>query len=481
MEHIIIGNGIIALTTAFRLLKKLAPTDNISIIGPKNRPGSATLAAAAMLNSFGEIESHSLKSDTDMYHFELSRQAAKMWPNFELELTQAAKEQLPVGYAKHKFHNDGFLNQGTYVINNAAADCLDDQNFDSIVRALETYNEKFDFVDPRDIPNYSPAQKSRAIRALLIHNEGWLNPRMVIEKLDSILINSPQIKFINAKADKLILATNSIVAVVLENGVAIKGDIFLLANGSMAGNVLKQSEFDLNVQPVFHGIGVSLELKAPDTAFNNCIRTPNRGGACGIYTTPLFKGQQQVNDHIIVGASNFISPAPFFHARVGSVSNLLESAVQEINKNFFDAQLLRVNVGWRPTTQDTYPLLGKTSVKNLIIATGTKRNGFHLAPLISQIMTALMMNEHVDERLNVFAPERELIRELSRDDAIEIGVKNLISQHYQHGYRPSNIRLERLIQDRFRKELEELHEKVGALEWGIPPELINMYKRGYAN
>ena len=60
MEHIIIGNGIIALTTAFRLLKKLAPTDNISIIGPKNRPGSATLAAAAMLNSFGEIESHSL-------------------------------------------------------------------------------------------------------------------------------------------------------------------------------------------------------------------------------------------------------------------------------------------------------------------------------------------------------------------------------------------------------------------------------------
>ena len=33
------------------------------------------------------------------------------------------------------------------------------------------------------------------------------------------------------------------------------------------------------------------------------------------------------------------------------------------------------------------------------------------------------MNEHVDERLNVFAPERELTRELSRDDAIEIGVK----------------------------------------------------------
>jgi len=159
---------------------------------------------------------------------------------------------------------------------------------------------------------------------------------------------------------------------------------------------------------------------------------------------------------------------------------LLESAINEINENFFDAQLVRVNVGWRPTTQDTYPLLGKTSIGNLIIATGTKRNGFHLSPLISEMMSALMMGEDADERLDVFAPERKLIRELSYDDAIEIGIESLISQHYQHGYKPSNIRMERLVRKGFRRDLEELHNKVGALDWGIPPELINMYKRGYA-
>jgi glycine oxidase len=480
MKHIIIGNGIIALTTAFKLLNRLGPTDTITIIGPIDRTGSATLAAAAMLNSFAEIEAHSLKSDTNRYHFELSNQATRMWPNFEVELIEAANDHLPFGCAKYAIHSGGCFDQGTYVINNAAADQVDDKNFEAIVRTLKKFNKKFDYVDPQNIPNYYPAQRDRAIRAILIHNEGWLNPRLVIEELDTILTHNPKVMFVNAKAEKLIMAVSGIESVMLENKKIISGDVFLLANGAVAGNTLKQSELDLNIQPIFHGVGVSLELKAPDLPHANCIRTPNRGGACGIYAVPFFRGLDRVNDHILIGASNFLSPEPFFHARAGSVGHLLESAINEINENFFDAQLVRVNVGWRPTTQDTYPLLGKTSIGNLIIATGTKRNGFHLSPLISEMMSALMMGEDADERLDVFAPERKLIRELSYDDAIEIGIESLISQHYQHGYKPSNIRMERLVRKGFRRDLEELHNKVGALDWGIPPELINMYKRGYA-
>ncbi len=480
MKHIIIGNGIIALTTAFKLLNMLGPADTITIIGPIDRTGSATLAAAAMLNSFAEIDAHSLKSDTDLYHFELSHQATRMWPDFEMGLIEAANYHLPLGCAKYAVHSGGCFDQGTYVINNAAADQVDDQNFDAIVKTLKKFNKKFDFVDPKDIPNYYPAQRNRAMRAILIHNEGWLNPRLVVEMLDTILRHNSQVRFINAKVDKFITAVDGIDAVMLENKKTISGDVFLLANGAMAGNTLKQSELDLNIQPIFHGVGVSLELKAPDFPHENCIRTPNRGGACGIYAVPFFQRPDQINNHILIGASNFLSPEPFFHARAGSVAHLLESAINEINENLFDAQMVRVNVGWRPTTQDTYPLLGRTSIGNLVIATGTKRNGFHLSPLISEMMAALMMGEDVDKRLGVFAPERKIIRELSHDDAIKIGIESLISQHYQHGYKPSNIRMEKLVQEGFRRDLEELHYKVGALDWGIPPELINMYKRGHA-
>ena len=87
MHTVILGNGILAATIAFRLTKRLAAKDRITIIGKRSRPGSATLAAAAMLNSFAEIEVGSLNSELDRYRFELSRAAGRMWPQFEKEIS----------------------------------------------------------------------------------------------------------------------------------------------------------------------------------------------------------------------------------------------------------------------------------------------------------------------------------------------------------------------------------------------------------
>jgi glycine oxidase len=56
MKTVIIGNGIIGLTTALRLADSAIDGDEIFIIGKRNRPNSATMAAGAMLNSFCEIE-----------------------------------------------------------------------------------------------------------------------------------------------------------------------------------------------------------------------------------------------------------------------------------------------------------------------------------------------------------------------------------------------------------------------------------------
>ena len=52
----------------------------------------------------------------------------------------------------------------------------------------------------------------------------------------------------------------------------------------------------------------------------------------------------------------------FFYGRVICVADLLDSAIQEIDGYFTDAELVRVDMGWCPTTQDTQPLLGKMSI-----------------------------------------------------------------------------------------------------------------------
>lgn len=480
MRYLIVGNGIIAMTSAFRLLKKVAPGDVITIIGPQDRIGSATLAAAAMLNSFAEIDAYSLRSDADILHFELSHLATQMWPDFERELIDAAGGNLPHACAKCQVHTGGCFEKGTYIVNNTASDELDDRNFDAIVQACEDFNEQFEFVDPSNIPNYFPSTDSRANRAILIHNEGWLNPRIVIEKLDAILNNHSQVTIKRAKVERLIKSGGRLTSAILDNGETVEADVFLVANGAPAGDLIKRSDLGVDIQPLFYGVGVSLEIKAPGFAHTKCIRTPNRGGACGVYSVPFFQSHDRDNDHILIGASNFISPEPFFHGRVVSVAHLMESAIREINANFYDAQLIRVNVGWRPTTQDTYPLLGATSISNLVIATGTKRDGFHLSPVISQNIAAVMCGEKVDERLVMFAPERGPIRDIQREDAIAMGVESIISQNYQHGYRPSGIRMDKQFREYIRRDLEELHDRVGAKDWGIHPELINMYRRGFA-
>ncbi|NVK33320.1 MAG: FAD-dependent oxidoreductase [Rhodobacteraceae bacterium] len=480
MQYVVIGNGIIAMSSAFRLLSKISANDTIILIGPNERVGSATLAAAAMLNSFAEIHSNSFKSDADIFHFELSHLATRLWPEFEKELIDAAGENLPGACAKCQIHSGGCFEKGTYILNNTVADELDDRNFAAIVQACEDFNEQYEFVEPQSIPNYAPSTDSRANKAILIHNEGWLNPRIVLEKLDAILSNHAQITVKDAKVTKLEQTDGKISSVLLDTNERIEGDVFLVANGAPSEELLSDSDLGLQIQPIFYGVGVSLEIKSPGFGLTKCIRTPNRGGACGVYTAPYFQGPQLANDHVLIGASNFLSPKPFYHGRVISIAHLLESATKEINANFADAQLVRVNVGWRPTSQDVYPLLGGTSIANLFVTTGTKRDGFHLAPVISQNIAALMCGEDVDPRLSIFNPEREPIRDIAREDAIEMGVESLISQHYQHGYRPSGIRMDRQYREYIRRDLEELHDSVGAVDWGIHPELINMYRRGFA-
>lgn len=442
--------------------------------------GAATPAAAAMLNSFAEISAYSLQSDFDRYHFELSREAAHQWPDFEKELVDAANAVRPTPSPIVGAISRGARDRGTYIINNTAADEWDDRNFDAMKRALQDFSEPFDDVSPIDIPNYLPAQPLRATRGLYIRNEGWLNPRRVLATLDAILDHTDCVTRIDEKARRFLKNGTTISGVEIESGKIVEGDVFLLATGATASVLLDQSSLGIKVQPVFYGIGVSLEIEAKGHPHTKCVRTTNRGGACGIYTAPLFLGPDGPDDHIVIGASNRVVNDPTDFGRLGSIEHLLRSAIHEINEYFYAAELVRVNVGWRPTTQDTYPLLGKTSIANFSIATGTKRDGFHLSPVLSTMMASILTGESVDARFDMFTPERSVVHDIPREDAIEMIVASLMSEQYQHGYMPSNVLMNAQVRDTYRKDIEALHDKIGAKDWGIPPELVNMYRQGHA-
>jgi glycine oxidase len=481
MNIVLVGNGILSLTTAFRLLNKCADADRIYIVGPKSRPGSATLAAAAMLNSFAEIERDGLNADVDRLRFEMSHLATKMWPAFESEIIEQSKEYSPDGCPRLFDFGGGSFTRGTYVLNNTAADSLDDDNFAAIESALTDFNEPFEVVDPKDIPGYFPSERQRARRALLVHGEGWINPRLMLEKLELVLERDSRVIFADSEAVSFDSGIDgNLTAVNLENGSVIKGDRFLVAAGASSGDLLARSKIEIGMQKLFFGVGVSIEIMNRGMPQENCIRTPNRGLACGIYAVPYFQEMGSQNDHIILGATNYVSAVPEWHARMGSTEALMRAGIDQINVNFYRALIIRTNVGWRPTSQDTYPLIGGCSVENLFIATGTKRDGFHLSPLISETVSSLIMGQRIDDRWETFRPSRGLIRSLTREQAILKGVSHQMSAAYQHGFVPSNIRMHEQYAASIKSDLERLHDEVGAYDWGIPPEMMEMYRFKHA-
>ena len=82
---------------------------------------------------------------------------------------------------------DQNINKGTFLINNASADLLDDINYEAIISSLNQFNEPYDEIKARDIPGYKPSQGNRSNRAIFINNEGWVDSQMTLNNLELIL------------------------------------------------------------------------------------------------------------------------------------------------------------------------------------------------------------------------------------------------------------------------------------------------------
>ncbi len=458
MHIAILGNSILGMMTA-RAWLQVQPSVQLTIVGRSHRPGSASMAAAAMLNSFAELEHDSLGTELDRFKFDLSRAATALWPEV---FADVCPDRSAVA--------QGF---GTYILNNAATDELDDDNFNAIQRFADEFAEPYEEVDPAQIPNYQPEPRNRALRALLLKREGWVNPKQFLQALQQWLERHPQVQWRDTEVVRLDIQQGKVCSAELAEGAPIQADQFVLANGANLTRVLQASAPDLPVQRLFYGVGVSVELQHAQHVHKNCVRTPNRGLACGVYSVPYGP------EHTLIGASNYISPVALDHGHAGSTYTLLKAAMEQINFNFYRASLINVNVGWRPTTSDTYPLFGATSVKGLWIIGGTKRDGFHLSPVICRDLVSAMRGAAIAEGYQQLAPERPLIRNLAREATISKTVRHQLNASYQHDFVSAKNRMVEQLRNAYRADLEALHDRVGADTWGIPPELIDMYRYGH--
>jgi glycine oxidase len=458
-DCIVIGNGSIGLSCAYELINSSDKNFKIAIFGKKTREGSASLAAGAMINVFGEIEYDTLKSKEGLIRFQMLLKAKNLW------LKQISK-------IKNEISTKLKLKKGTYILNNSSADELDDENFNSIEKSLKQFNEPYSYVQAKDIKGYNPQPKSRSLKSLYIPNENFISSaKDLLDSYDKILNNRKNI-FVKNYFIKKIIVKKNLKVVVDENGNKYTCKNIVIASGAYSNALIKQiKQIKNRIPDLFFGVGNAIIAEAEKLDLPNCVvRTPNRGMACGLHVVPLDK------KNIYIGASNRISDVPNNNALISTSTAIMDSLLREINQNYGNLKIKKMCVGHRPTTSDTFPLLGETSIKGLYIATGTKRDGLSLSIYIAKcIANSILKLKNKYNFPKVFRPERKIISTLTVNEGIEKTVKHRVSAAYQHSLEIPKTESVESYKESIRTEVKGLY-KTANLKKGVPPEILNLYK-----
>ncbi len=214
---------------------------------------------------------------------------------------------------------------------------------------------------------------------------------------------------------------------------------------------------------------MSLLVSQVNPPIEATIRTPNRAGACGLHALP------RSQTSLYLGATNNLYLTPKHLPRLGHLTFLLQCAIEQVNQHLFGSQLLSHTVGNRPATFDTFPLIGKTSIDDLWLLSGTYRDGFFLSPIFSEIIANEMLNKKSDSfvEYKIFRPERAPIQTMTKEEAIKDTVNQYMSGAYEHAMKLPRLGWDDMFEEMLYTKIENVYRKLEA-DISIPAEIILM-------
>jgi glycine/D-amino acid oxidase-like deaminating enzyme len=447
----IVGNGIIGTLLAYSLRED----KNICIIGPSKRSGSASVAAGAMLNVFGEVD---YDKSTDNYleqKIKIGVKSLKLWKKFKIKI---------------KNKNNIFCADNTIIFKSKNSTYLEKKCYAAIAKYAKLYK-----VYSNNHPKLKQLKKNinfKKIKTFLIKGEGAVNSKKLFNFLDNEILH--KIKIYNTTAT-YIKKSKNIFSIKLNNNQNIKAEKIILCAGSFSKNILKGS--GLNILDLYYGVGSAFELKDPNKILHNKIptravlRSPNRGSTCGIHIVP------RSENNYYLGAGSYIAHKPNYNHRSGTLNYLLSCAEKEIFGNFTKVDCKPL-IGFRPFSFDGKPMIGPIS-KDVFVATGTKRDGLTLSPaIVEYIKNWLKNNNFVDKDFEKWLPNRDPISFGDQSFSTEVYVNNKIAGLLEH----NDIKKQDLtrVKKELRRESLKFHKKIIKLKklknnFGVHPEILNTF------
>lgn len=132
-------------------------------------------------------------------------------------------------------------------------------------------------------------------------------------------------------------------------------------------------------------------------------------GPKGLYRSAVMSSRaylvQRRDGRIITGST--IERAGFEKALTLKGMHDILCGAKRLSSAVGDCPFVEAWAGFRPlTATDQLPILGRTPVEGLYVATGHFRHGILLAPITARLMTELILDGHASFNLTTFSPAR---------------------------------------------------------------------------
>jgi glycine oxidase len=388
-EHdiLVIGGGVIGLAIAWRIAQRSGGSaqrsggsalrsGRVAVLDPD--PGSgASWTAAGMLAPATELYygEHGL--------YALNAASASRYPGFVADLEQASGR--PVGYVA----------EGTLLVGWDSADAAAIHDLHRFHRTLAIDTQ---MLTGRELRALEPGLASGLPGGLLAPNDHQIDNRLLHSAL-AIAAEAAGVTMIRSRVEGICVrdgaAGPEVRGVTLPDGHVIPASTVVLAGGAWSRLI---EGLPIEVLPAVRPVkGQTLRVRVDgDPLLTRTVRARVLGGA--VYVVPRTDGR------LVIGAS---SEETGFgtEPRVGAIHDLLRDAITVLPA-LDEAVWEEVSTSLRPGTPDNAPLIGRTGVDGLILATGHYRNGILLTPITADAVVALIHDESPPAEVVPFTPGR---------------------------------------------------------------------------
>jgi glycine oxidase len=365
-DAIVIGGGCLGQSIALELGLRGAKT---LLLYPKTHcPDSATLAAGAMIGAFGELR-HDQTGQRDEQKLLFRLQSQQMYPSWLAKIQDLSGVNI-------------FCAKGIFMIANAHGK-HDEKNLRYIKTKLDYCHRRSEWVEPQDVPGLSPSKTFPTSSALFIPDDLSVDSENLLRAIGYAIsatractVQYDRVCTIKSCAD------GKAWQVVTERGSTLTTQNLVVCAGARVPAVLGESlllSLKLPTLEFVKGIGCVVS-GAP--AMPHSIRTTNRSDACGVHVVPREGGQ------LYLGASSHPGYACSAARGItpGEAAAILGDISHEINRVLRDTSIEEMRFGLRPVASHDMPLIGRTQLPGLFLATATFRTGILMSPLIAQMV-----------------------------------------------------------------------------------------------